>query len=518
MFGAKLHRYIFLLSASTTLFGIALSPFLTSLGVVLFLINWLFELDFANKWKRVSARKSILWFLAIFIIHLVWLFNTSNFPYAFHDIKVKLPLFLLPIVIGSSAPLNRTERKIILYSFIVATLVGTLISAVIYFGFTELPGNNKRDASIFISHIRFALFTVLCIYTLLDFLLESWKLKGTIKWVYLLFLFWFLTYIFLIGAFTGVVLFIVLSPFYSWAIIKRKRSPFLRWTAIGSVVTILAISAFTVGNSYLKFKKREPVNVSELKDYTINGNPYIHAPDHNYENEFVVWVNVCQIELKNEWQKRSQLDIQGKDLKGNALRHTLIRYMASLGLTKDSVGISMLKDEDIRMIEQGFSNHIFKRKYSVYPRLYQTFWELEGYFYHGNPNGYSMALRWEYLMNSLKVFRSNLLLGTGTGDINDDILSQYETDQSIIVPLWRFRTHNQYVTLLATFGILGFGILCFCTYRSLQLEYGNFDRLTICFLIMIAISMLSEDTLETQAGATIVAFFVSFFIWGKKPL
>ena len=37
----------------------------------------------------------------------------------------------------------------------------------------------------------------------------------------------------------------------------------------------------------------------------------------------------------------------------------------------------------------------------------------------------------------------------------------------------------------------------------------------VFFLIMV-FSMLSDDTLETQAGATLFAFFMAFLLFGRK--
>jgi len=36
------------------------------------------------------------------------------------------------------------------------------------------------------------------------------------------------------------------------------------------------------------------------------------------------------------------------------------------------------------------------------------------------------------------------------------------------------------------------------------------------FFCIALLSMLNEDTLETQAGVTFFAFFYCFFIWGKE--
>jgi len=42
------------------------------------------------------------------------------------------------------------------------------------------------------------------------------------------------------------------------------------------------------------------------------------------------------------------------------------------------------------------------------------------------------------------------------------------------------------------------------------------DYFYLSFFVIMIVSMVSEDTIETQAGVTIFAFFTSLFLFGKK--
>jgi len=42
------------------------------------------------------------------------------------------------------------------------------------------------------------------------------------------------------------------------------------------------------------------------------------------------------------------------------------------------------------------------------------------------------------------------------------------------------------------------------------------DYFYLAFFVIMIVSMISEDTIETQAGVTIFAFFTSLFLFGKK--
>jgi hypothetical protein len=63
-----------------------------------------------------------------------------------------------------------------------------------------------------------------------------------------------------------------------------------------------------------------------------------------------------------------------------------------------------------------------------------------------------------------------------------------------------------------------FGFLWFIfalLYPAIRLKGFN-DYFFVSFFLIIIFSMFSDDTLETQAGATLFAFFYSFLLLGKK--
>ena len=77
--------------------------------------TWLFEGDYLVKWQRIKALNYAPLILAAgFLVHVIWLFNTVNYDYAFHDIVRKLPLLSFPIVIGSMPLLSKRIYELII--------------------------------------------------------------------------------------------------------------------------------------------------------------------------------------------------------------------------------------------------------------------------------------------------------------------------------------------------------------------------------------------------------------------
>ena len=167
-------------------------------------------------------------------------------------------------------------------------------------------------------------------------------------------------------------------------------------------------------------------------------------------------IYICEVELRNEWNKRSTYYYDGKDKKGQNISQTLIRYLTSKGLRKDSIGVSKLTKEDIGLIEDGYSNYIFKRKLGIYPRIYQILWEIDTYKKQGNPSGHSITQRLEFQKNAIQIIKKNFWLGVGTGDVQQAFNIQYNISNSPLAQRWRLKAHNQLITFFLTFGVFGF--------------------------------------------------------------
>ncbi len=513
MFGNQTHRLVFLIGISLVAVSLPFSPFLLSLGQFILAGNWLLEGDFRRKFQVYRTRPSVLFILSFYLIHLLWLIPTSNYSYALHDLKIKLPLLVFPVIIGTSVPLSFKEFKIILHLYLASMVLATFLSATIYFGLRPDEVADNRNSSLFISHIRFALMTVLAFTIAAAALFNLANLRLISKYFYLIAVLWLLVHILFIGAFTGLVIAAFLFPILLYYGLKQVRNKALKVSILllGICVTISIIGYLST--SLLRYLDRQETDFALLPKQTINGNPYQHYVDNNsYENGNRVWMLICELELEQEWNKLSSFNYQGKDNKGQLLRTTLVRYMASMGIPKDSLGISQLSPEDIKMIEEGYTNYLFKKKWSVYARLYELFWETEHYIKTNNPSGHSLSQRVEMAKNGLHVAANHLWFGTGTGDVNDEVMKQYQNSKTLLEPKWWYRPHNQYITLFIAFGVVGFCLLALSFIAAIYFEKKNTDFLFISFIFIILLSMVSEDTFETQAGASFFAFFLCLFL------
>jgi len=99
----------------------------------------------------------------------------------------------------------------------------------------------------------------------------------------------------------------------------------------------------------------------------------------------------------------------------------------------------------------------------------------------------------------------------GTGDVKNAFANQLITENS---PLKNdiLRSHNQYISIAIAFGVIGFLWFVFAVFYPF-IVYGKQEFLITAFFIIYMSSMFWEDSLETQIGVTIFAFFYPFYLF-----
>ena len=124
--------FIYIFGLAVIPIGMPTSNVIMSLGAFIILGAWLLETDWNNKWIRLKSNPFSWLVLGLFLIHLLGLVYSDNLKYALNDIRIKLPLFIFPIVMASMPAVSEYYKKIILLLFISTVLVSTFISFNFY--------------------------------------------------------------------------------------------------------------------------------------------------------------------------------------------------------------------------------------------------------------------------------------------------------------------------------------------------------------------------------------------------
>ncbi|MGQ9846907.1 MAG: O-antigen ligase family protein [Bacteroidales bacterium] len=515
IFSEKIHRYIYIFSLFLLAIAIPTSVFLMSLSQFILYGNWILEGRFKEKWTRIKSNKSLWIFISIFFIHLLWLLPPQDYSYAFNDIRIKLPLALLPFFIVSSKVPDYKTIKLILIVF-TASVVFTSFIALYRWIFQESLGIfDYRQFSPFISHIRYSLMIVFSIYILFFFSFIEKENKKILHILYTIAMLYLVVLLFILKINTGIFVFTIVS-IITFIYFLIKTSYLIRWF-IGIAIIIIFVLLYNYSkNIWNSFIVGMQTPAPDSLVYTPNGNAYYFIKESKeVENGNKVWYYIQEYELRKEWNKRSSICYDCYDFKGNNIKFTLIRYLTSKGLTKDSLGCSKLSIEDIKAIEKGIANYKYTEKWSFYPYIYSLMWDYYSYKYLGNVNGSSIFQRLEYLKTALAIINDHFWFGVGTGNVQKSFDKKYNELKSSLKPEFRLRAHNQLITFLLTFGIFAFVWIIFAFIYPYFKQFHPPQFLSLIFFLIVFISFFNEDTLETQAGITFVVYFYTLFAFSK---
>ena len=511
------HRNLYLGSLALLALSLPVSPFGISLATFILLGNWLLEGDFRRKKEILQHRPSLWIFISIFFLCLIGMTYSSNLHYAWHDIVIKVPLFILPLIIGTSQPVSPKEFRVILAALLAGLWIASLTGIAVLLGWTHTEIRNIRDISVFISHIRLSLITGVTLQVMVYLLIYEKKLSRTERWVYLVSLVWLAAFLFILKSLTGFLMlgFLLITTFI--LLVRTIRTFMLRYFIIIMGVTVVLLAAAWFSRATTRYHTRDPLPDPQKMGTTANGRPYDHPRNLvDVENGHYVWLYVCEDELRRSWNKASDLDYDGRDLQGQRLSTTLIRYMTSRNLRKDSLGFSRMMPEDIRNVENGMTNYLFANRFSLYPYFYVLMWEKE--HYRKELSGHSHTQRLAYMRVGWQIARDHFWWGVGNGDVPDVYRTYYNKGNTKLSPRWQLRAHNQYLTYWITYGIFGALWFLIAFFLPFFMEKKQSSFFALIFIIIAALSMLYEDTLETQAGVYFVAFFYAVFIFGMDRL
>jgi hypothetical protein len=481
---------------------------------MILLANWIAEGRFREKWQRFKANRALWLFLSLYILHAIGLFWSADMAYGYIDMRVKVPLFLIPLVTGTSGPLLKAQVNRILLLFTMGVLAASIASVLALLGWIPVEVDGYREISLFVSHIRFSLMIVMAILVVVWFLFIQ-RNSISVSNGYTIWQDGLVLFLVVSKSLSGIVIMGFLGFFILLRAVFEIRDTAIRFMVFVPVVMLPLFSAIYLGHAVTKYYTFDEIHFDEIDTHTVLGNPYRNHPNlREVENGHYVWLHICDEEMEQEWNKVSEINFKGRTTNGNTIRGTLIRFLTSKGLRKDAAGVSQLTKAEVKAIEHGVANYIYMQRFRLYPRIYEVIWEIDRYRMGYSPNDKSVVQRYLYLDAGWKIARKNLLFGVGNGDVKQEFKKYYETTASPLKEKWRRRAHNQFLTFLISFGIPGLILCLSALVGPLYLARRQRSFLAIGFFILVMLSMLNEDTLETSAGATFVAFFYALFVFG----
>jgi hypothetical protein len=467
-----------------------------------------------HKFAEFFRNKPAMAIASIFLLHIIGLIYTTDFEYALKDLRTKLPLFILPLFIATGPRINTRTFYWILAVFIAAVLGGSIYRMIL---FLNLPVADSRALEVHTSHIRYSLSAVFAIFILLFFVYKKELLNPGLKAILLLVAIWLIGFMIYMNYSTGILIFAFISFLLLLLFAFRINGILLKTavlTGIGALIILPLIYVVSIGYKYMN---TPAVEFSKLDKYTPLGNSYYHDTI-NFKSKNGQWTGlyICDKELRQEWAKRSSFQIDGYNKNKQMTRYTLIRYLASKDLRKDANGLKQLSDSDIRNIEEGVDRADYKNLPGLSSQVEDFIISYQRYVDVHDPNSSSMVQRFEYWRTSLLLIKQNPVFGVGTGDLPNAFENQYKKMNSNLALQNRLRSHNQYLSITVALGIIGLIWFMFAMFYP-GIKTGNFNNyFYIIFWIIFMVSMLTEDTIESQEGVTFYVLFTALLILGRE--
>src|SRR5690606_38289858 len=97
-FGINTHAYLLTFGLCVLAIGVPLNKVVMSVTMVFLALIFLLEGEYKSKIQRLVSNKAFLLLSTFFLLHIIGLLWTTDTAYAWHDIRVKLPLIIIPII------------------------------------------------------------------------------------------------------------------------------------------------------------------------------------------------------------------------------------------------------------------------------------------------------------------------------------------------------------------------------------------------------------------------------------
>lgn len=481
-----------------------------SIAQMLLVVNWLAEgvvrKDLLQRLRIGLGSAAALVFISFFLLHVVGLLWTTDMEWGGDLVRILLPIISFTPVLASTPRLSKEELSTVLLFGAWSVVISTLVCLIM----RPDAGSDYRSLSVFISHIRLTLLLCLAVVVLL----KERPALPWLRWSGAAAALWCIFIINRLGSIQGFFILALLAWVFLW-----------RWPAMGrkglrtvlrSVLIIVPFMLVLVGIHEVRKRYQLPdPALANSEERTASGDLYEHdLTNPQTENGTHVWTYIAWRELYAGWAARSDRKVDSLDDKGNPLRSTLARYLSSKGERKDSLAIMALSDAEVHAIETGVTNVMQGKRSKLRDRMDEVFFELEFYYAYGAADGHSVAMRLEFLRAGWALAKRNWVHGVGTGDTKLAFTEQYDNMHTALSTEYRYRAHNEYLTLLISFGVFGLLWSLFSWWWPAWRMGAWRSYYFIAWAIIFGISCLTDDTIETQAGATFLGLYYALFVFG----
>ena len=279
---ARVHHIIYIVLLCILAVGLPTSNFLMNMGWVLLLVNWLAEWDMKAKWQKACQSRLLQAFVCFYLLHVAGLVWSGDLLYGLDDLRKKLPMLVLPLVMLTTPAVSTKERHWVLLLYVCTVAVTTVIGLVRWLTIDDLA---YRDIIPFISHIRFSLNLSFCVCLMA---VALWRgISGRRGFwavaVPAVLMVWFVLFLLLLQSFTGVVALAVGSLVALLVAWRREGLRRVRAWLLACWVALLGVVALVVWHNVDSYFRLQPLSQGQPQQCTAKR--YTSLPTSLYGQE-----------------------------------------------------------------------------------------------------------------------------------------------------------------------------------------------------------------------------------------
>jgi len=503
--------YLFTLGAF--LISLPTSVALISIIAPVLLLVWIITGDYKEKWNRLIHNKNALLMMSIPLLYLIGLCFTHNFALGFQELNKSSYWFTFAFVLSSSPPISYKNTRRLLWVYILTVAIAAGVALCKLLLNDALLFSDFRKVT-WVEHIPFSYQIAFTIWLVIYFILYE-KLEWLQKAAMFLLIAFLIMILFSLKSFNGYLYFGVISFTALLMLLWNIKKRVLKFSLLGMIILISLLPIFYIYHCVQQFYDTTEYHPDTIEKYTAQGNLYSHNFDNKAkENGNYTGLFLCEEELIPLWDAHSDKPYHSKTTNGYPFRSVIVRYMTSKGLTKDAEGFAQLSQEDIENIENEIPNYIYaENKLKIYPRIYETIWEIDQYRIGRDPNEKSLVQRIEQVRLAIDIIKKHPWVGIGIGNNALAYNKAIVESSSQLADQQTGSSHNQYLNYLIRFGVLGtLYIFVVLGYLFFTGRKNNPFLLTIFFVSMLVVNF-GEANWETFVGINFFSLFFCFIMW-----
>lgn|GEM_PF-2857139 len=503
----------FVTSIIVLLFGMFCSPFVASVGKGFIVAGII--LNFILWKKQIVDTKQKRFFLlciaCLFLLNIVGTIWSENKTEAITVLFHSVSFLIIPLFVFLHSPIKKNVLKFIILSYLFFCLLGTII------GFFNYITNNYTDTRHIVTGTRHIAFAINIAFSTCLLMVYTYYI-GKHKKIIIPIIIWQIAFLVIVQMISGLLACIIFVSIYITYLFVKQRNRLNTILFVSKVVILLALCGWI----YIEYNNYFIPKEKVIKNWVLKtkeGNFYTSTDDKFIENGYFVNNYVCKKEVETEWQKLTGKSLYEKSFDTvHSFKNIVYRYLNSKGLHKDAESVRQLSKEDLDNIYKGIANVVYTERFSLRPRLYQTFHEIERFHHAKEVNYKSLIQRMAMTNSAFNIIKRYPLFGTGTADASEDLRVQLSKDYPSLSQIIKADPHNQLVYITVKFGVVGLLFFIFATlYPFIKLKLWQ-NKYCTTFCMVFICYMFSESCLQMMAGEIFFCLFYSLLIFDDKEI